>query len=218
MLKLVYKKGDVMYTEDDKYTKHKRNNSNTSSNSYNNLYDENFYGDFSDVYNDSNIDYSLYDKLYDKINNYNKKGNVNKLDTSYFNDYNDIDNYNTKSLNKRKYIVIIIILVIFFIALLCILVKILNVSKPPVGNNNNYVRLQYDQLDMHVGESKKLDLILSDVNSQYKIEWFSNDDNIVMIDNNGNIKAINEGNAIILVAYYLNDKIYDAQCHINVSK
>ena len=98
------------------------------------------------------------------------------------------------------------------------MVRSINVKNPPIGNNSNYVRLQYNQLEMQVGETKKIELILSDMKSDYKIEWFSNNDSVVTVDDNGNIRAINKGEAIILVAYYLNDKVYDAQCYITVSK
>lgn len=211
-----------MYTEDDKYTKHKRKSDefrSTISNNYNNItYDEDFYKDFEDdIYDNYLIDSSLDDDRGKKKKK--QKHNINKLDTSYTDDYSDNTyyNYDKKSLDKKKYTVIIIILVIFLIALVCILLRSINV-KPPSGNNTNYVRLNYDQLDMKIGETKKIDLILSDTNSNYKVKWFSSDDNIVTVDNSGKIFAIKEGNAVIMVAYYLNNKTYDAQCHVTISK
>ena len=106
---------------------------------------------------------------------------------------------------------------IVLISLIVVLLQSINITKPPVGDNSNYVRLKENQINLKVGQSKKLELILSDNNSDYKIEWFSNNDNVVIVEN-GNVKAINEGEAIILVAYYLKDKIYDAECRVYVSK
>jgi len=224
-----------MYTDEDKDTKHKKTESRSKkSNHYNDYYsdyynvsyDEDFYKNFSDEDNintntnaDNLIDYS-FDYSFNNYEKKSKKRNVNKLDTSYTEEHDDNQyyDYDRKTLDKKKYTVIIIILVIFFIALVCILIRIINVKNPPVGNNFNYVRLHYDQLDLKIGDTKKLDLILSNTSDDYKIEWFSNNDKIVSVDNNGNIFALNEGNAVILVAYYLNDNVYDAQCHITVSK
>ena len=216
------KKGDVMYTEDDKYTKHKKTESRSKkSNVVNNItYDEDFYKDFQDEnYDNYFIDYSLSHYNDDNVRN-SKKKNINKLDTSYTDDLSDNTyyNYDKKALDKKKFTVIIIILAIFVIALVCILIRTINIKNPPKGNNLNYVRLENDQLNMKIGETKKLELILSNSNSDYKIEWFSNNDNVVTVDNNGNLFAINEGNAVILVAYYLEDKVYDTQCYITVSK
>lgn len=192
-----------MYTEDDK-NKFKKHN--TRSNV---AYEEDYYKDYYD-------DYTNTSKSKKKI----KKTTINRLDTSYSDDYSDGTNYNysKNSLKRKKYTVIIMILFIVLISLIFVLLRVTNITKPPVGNNNNYVRLQENQIELKVGENKKLNLILSDSKSNYKIEWFSNNDNVLVVDNNGNIKAINEGEAIILVAYYLNDKIYDTECHVRVSK
>lgn len=201
-----------MYTEDDRKNKFKFKKNNTRSNvnkNYNNSYEEDYYKDYYDDY-----------KIVEDDKKIKKKTNVNKLDTSYSDDYSDGTNYNydKDSLKKKKYGVIIIILVIVLISLIIILLKSLNVSKTPVENSSNYVRLQENQIELKEGDSKKLDLILSDTSSNYKIEWFSNDDSVAIVDDNGKVTAINEGEAIILVAYYLNNKVYDAECHINVLK
>ena len=96
--------------------------------------------------------------------------------------------------------------------------KSINIKTPPVGDSTIYVRLNNTELNLNVGDTQKLDVILTGNSNNYRIEWFSNNDNVVTVDNNGNIRAINEGEAIILVAYYLNNNVYDAQCRIYVSK
>lgn len=205
-----------MYTEDDKYTKKKPkskynnyqsyNNQNTTYNDTNNLEYDDYYKDYYETSNDEVTN--------NKKNKYFKK---RKKITNKRNDYN-YQYEDNNQLFKQKYLVIIIILVIILIALILILYNSINIKTPPVANNSNFVRLYYDELALKVGETKKLDLILSQSNSNYRIEWFSNNDNVVTVDNNGNIKAIKEGEAIILVAYHYDNKIYDAQCYIYVSK
>lgn len=198
-----------MYTDDDKNNKFSFQKNNTRSNV------ENIYSDYS-------YDENFYKDYYD--NNYNSKVNnkttINKLDTEYTDDYSDMTdyNYNQNSLKRKKYVVIIMILFIVLVSLVVVLLKSINITKPPVGNNSNYVHLKEKQINLKIGQSEKLELILSDIESNYEIHWFSNNDNVAIVDESGNVKAINEGEAIILVAYYLKDKIYDAECRVYVSK
>lgn len=216
MINYLYKKGDVMYTEDDKYTRPKFNNkkakiNNKVQNNYNTSFNDNFYEDYYDNYVDNDN--------HNMVNSY-VDTSINSLDTSYTDDYSEKNKYqyNSDNLFKKKYIVIIIILTIVLAVLIILLIQSLNISTPPVGDNSNYVRLYYDELELNVGDTKKLEITLSETSEKYKIEWFSNNDNVITVDNNGNIRAINEGEAIVLVAYYVSDKVYDAQCHIYVSK
>lgn len=198
----------MMYTEDDRNRKFNFKN-NTRSNVNTSSYEEDYYKDYYD-------DYPVIE------NNKNKKRrvNVNRIDTSYTDDYSDRTSYDydNKTLNRKKHTVVIIILSIVLISLIVILLRSINITKPPKGDNTNYVRLQTNQIDLKVGQSQKLELILSDTNSNYQVQWFSNNDSVAIVDNSGKVTAINEGEAIIMVAYYLNDKVYDAECRIYVSK
>lgn len=197
-----------MYTEDDRNRKFNFKN-NTRSNVNTSSYEEDYYKDYYD-------DYPVIE------NNKNKKRrvNVNRIDTSYTDDYSDRTSYDydNKTLNRKKHTVVIIVLSIILISLIVILLRSINITKPPKGDNTNYVRLQSNQIDLKIGQSQKLELILSDTNSNYQVQWFSNNDSVAIVDDNGKVTAINEGEAIIMVAYYLNDKVYDAECRIYVSK
>lgn len=197
-----------MYTKDNKRSKNKRNkDKNLSKNNENsNNLEGNFYKDFS------NNDNDIYNISYEQKYNHSEKvkGKGDKLENLYSN--NDAD------FKGKKYTILIIVLLILLVILLFILVKSINVKNSSIDANSNYVRLQHTQLEMKKGEKKKMELILSDMKGNYKIEWFSSNENVAIVDDNGNIYAINEGEAIILVAYYLGNNVYDAQCHINVSK
>lgn len=181
-----------MYTEDDKKSKR----SNYDNYDYNDYYAD-YYGDYQ---NDE----------YKPINN---------IDTSYTDDYSNGEyKVSTMNVNRKKYTIIIIVLSIILIILGIILYKTIMVKniKP---ETNTYIKFFKDEVEIKIGEEKKLDLILSNQHKKnYRIEWFSNNDNVVSVDNNGNIVGVNEGDAIILVAYYLGDKVFDAQCHIYVLK
>ena len=216
-----------MYTEDDKYAKNKpkykygnnyQKNANYNNNPNMQYYNSNASLDYEDYYKDyyeTNND----EEINEKNNKKNRSSTIRKKANKKRNTYNSsYDNSDNNQLFKQKYLVIIIILVIILGALVLILYNSMNVKTPPTANNSNFVRLYYDELELKVGETRKLDLILSQSNDNYRIEWFSNNDNVVTVDNNGNVKAIKEGEAIVLVAYYLDNKIYDAQCYIYVSK
>lgn len=198
-----------MYTEDDRKKKFDFKKNNTRSNVNTSFYEEDYYKDYYDDY-----------PVIENNKNNKRRVNVNKLDTSYTDDDSDRNNYNydNKTLKRKKYTVVIIVLSIILISLIVILLRSINITKPPKGDNTNYVRLQTNQIDLKVGQSQKLELILSDTNSNYQVQWFSNNDSVAIVDDNGKVTAINEGEAIILVAYYLNDKVYDAECRIYVSK
>ena len=219
-----------MYTEDDKYTKYKPKNNYTSRQNNNdniklNNDSPNYYEDYyKDYYDD-------YDKNKSKDNDYNNsktyqepvkkkkylKPTINKIDTTY-NDNNKNYYYDRNNLFKKKYVVIVIILLILLSVLVVILMHSINVKTLPTGTTNNYINLFYSELELRVGDKKKLEVKLSETTKKYKIEWFSNNDNVVTVDKNGNIVAVNEGEAIILVAYYVDDKIYDDECRIHVLK
>lgn len=209
-----------MYTEDDKYKKPKfkfnkyQNNKikKTSTMKNNNSEEiEDYYKDYYDNYSETSLN---------KQNNQSSNQELfNNFELPYNNDnYSSFETYDKNTLSKKKYVVIIIILFIILSILIVFLIQTINVKAPPIGSNANYVRLYQEELELKPGDTKKLELILSDTKDEnYKIEWFSNNDNVVAVDKNGNIIAINKGEAIILVAYYLNNKVYDAQCRIYVS-
>jgi len=189
-----------MYTEDDKS---KNNKFNIHSNNFNNqssTFEEDYYKDYYNNYHDVSSNQNI-----KKVSN-----EVNISKTPFSRNNND--------LSKRKYFVIIIILFIVLSILLVFLIQTINIKSPPVGITKNYIRLINNELELSIGEREKIDFVLSKNDDEnYKIEWFSNNDSVVTVDRNGNILAVNKGEAIILVAYYINNKVYDAQCRIYVS-
>lgn len=192
-----------MFTEDDKY---ERSNSHTSY-----LDTENIYADYydNDIEENSKKNYKYHDN-YD----YNKD-----IDTSY----DDEDEKYTEpvtvdSVKKKKYGVIIIFLIIILCILLVILYKSLVIQDPVVAEDT-YINFFQSSVEVKLGENKKLDLTLNNVGSNYTIQWFSNNDNIVSVDQNGNITAIQEGKAEIMAIYSENNVIKsETKCEIQVIK
>ena len=206
-----------MYTVDDRKKKYRIGQSNnknyTKKPSRSVEVNDNFYGDYYDDYEDNSNEVDA------KINNTPNK-NINNIDTTYTDDYSDgtLNKMSPWDMVKKKYIVLITILGITLLVLVIFLVKAINVKTPPKGETGNYVRLFYEELEMKVGDKQKLEVTLSDPKNNYKIEWFSNNDSVVEVDSTGNIVAVSEGEAIIMVAYYVDDKVYDAQCIVHVLK
>ena len=61
-----------------------------------------------------------------------------------------------------------------------------------------YISLSDSELNMHKGNSAKLSYTITPSNlSDEEVTWSSSDNNIATVDENGNIKALNSGNAII---------------------
>lgn len=61
-----------------------------------------------------------------------------------------------------------------------------------------YISLSDSELNMYKGNSAKLSYTITPSNlSDEEVTWASSDNNIVTVDENGNIKALNSGNAII---------------------
>lgn len=206
-----------MYTVDDRKKKYRIGQSNnknyTKKPSRSVEVNDNFYGDYYDDYEDNSNEVDA------KINNTPNK-NINNIDTTYTDDYSDgtLNKMSPWDMFKKKYIVLITILGITLLVLVIFLVKAINIKTPPKGETGNYVRLFYEELEMKVGDKQKLEVTLSDPKNNYKIEWFSNNDSVVEVDSTGNIVAVSEGEAIIMVAYYVDDKVYDAQCTVHVLK
>ena len=206
-----------MYTVDDRKKKYRIGQSNnknyTKKPSRSVEVNDNFYGDYYDDYEDNSNEVDA------KINNTPNK-NINNIDTTYTDDYSDgtLNKMSPWDMVKKKYVVLITILGITLLVLVIFLVKTINVKTPPKGETGNYVRLFYEELEMKVGDKQKLEVTLSDPKNNYKIEWFSNNDSVVEVDSTGNIVAVSEGEAIIMVAYYVDDKVYDAQCTVHVLK
>lgn len=206
-----------MYTVDDRKKKYRIGQS--SSKNYTKKpsrsveVNDNFYGDYYDDYKDNS------NKIDTMINTTPNK-NINNIDTTYTDDYSDgtLNKMSPWDMFKKKYVVLITILGITLLVLVIFLVKAINVKTPPKGETGNYVRLFYEELEMKVGDKQKLEVTLSDPKNNYKIEWFSNNDSVVEVDSTGNIVAVSEGEAIIMVAYYVDDKVYDAQCTVHVLK
>lgn len=206
-----------MYTEDDRNKRIKYKNNTRST--YKTQYQYNDYEDYYKDYYDNNIDTNNgYDYNYplndSKQRSINRKTSTNRLDVYEDDNYS----YSPNDIKKKKYIVIIIILVIILTSLVIILFKNLKINSLPTGNNNNYVHLSENIVNLKIGDSKKLAFSLSGTDSNARVEWFSNDDSIVIVSTSGEIKAIGEGEAIVLVAYYLDNKVFDDECRIYVSK
>ena len=172
-----------MYTEDDEEYRKKHYNSKPSINNYNS---DNYYQAYYDnEYNNQNIkkNKKQRDNFFTKI--------INK-----FRNLSDTKEFNSQEINHKKHIVIIIILTIVLVILSIVLIQTVFIKHPPTKETTNYVRLLEENLNLKVGDIYKLNLVLSNSNGNYRIEWFSNNDNIATVDSNGTVVALKEGEAI----------------------
>ena len=187
-----------MYTEDDKDYREKHHTTSINNNDSNNYYHA--YYDNTETINNKKI----------------KKESFLTRIINKFKDNNDDDKYDLTTINHKKHIVIVLILVVVLAILSVILIQTIFIKHPPSNSTKNYVRLLEESINLKIGDVHKLDVVLSDSNANYRLEWFSNNDNIVTVDSNGTVVALKEGEAIILVAYYVDNKVYDAQCIVKV--
>ncbi len=74
--------------------------------------------------------------------------------------------------------------------------------------------LESTKITLTVGESDKIVVKTTGDIREAKLKWTSSDENIVSVDDNGNLKALKEGNAAITVT--TEDGKYSAECTINV--
>ena len=84
------------------------------------------------------------------------------------------------------------------------------------NNGNNAISLNNSDIEMNIGDVDKLIATGKNLDEEELI-WSSSNSDIVKVDENGNIEAINSGNVIISVALKNNSSVV-ANCHVTVKK
>ena len=84
------------------------------------------------------------------------------------------------------------------------------------NNGNNAISLNNSDIEMNIGDVDKLIATVKNSDEEELI-WSSSNSDIVKVDEDGNIEAINSGSAIISVALK-NDSSVIANCHVTVKK
>ena len=89
-----------------------------------------------------------------------------------------------------------------------------------VKNNDNVIseiKLNYNNISLNVGDNKILIPSFNVDDESLKLLWSSSNEEIAMVDGNGNVKAIGIGTATIKVMLSNNSNVY-AECVVNVNK
>ena len=81
------------------------------------------------------------------------------------------------------------------------------------------IEISKDSLDLIIGEAEKIEIteIGPDTAENKKVTWKSSDEKVAIVDNDGNITAKGEGNAVISVISNDNNNVYK-EINVNVEK
>ena len=180
-----------MYTEDDDKVKVKKKNSSGDIN------------DFYTLFNEDEEDNS-------KKKNGKKEKNKNfarrevKEETDYSDFYGKEDyeeeNINTASSNISTYIKIGVI-VLLVIALIVLIIVLLG-GKKVKGD----IELTSNEMNITVGSSDYISYKIVDTESEVISTFTSSDSSVAMVDENGKVMAIGDGEAIITIKYAIDGK------------
>ena len=83
-----------------------------------------------------------------------------------------------------------------------------------IHNNVEKIELNFYSKTMQVGDETRLVATITPSNANVDVLWESSNKSVATVDNNGNVKAISKGNAVIKA--YVNNK--EITCQINVNE
>lgn len=191
-----------MYTEDDDKVKVKKNNSN---NDYND-----FYTSFNqDEDDDSKKKKSKVKK--EKNKKFERKETKEEADYSDFygkDDYEEVDNSN-KDYSKIIKIGVIILLVIVLIILIIVIFG----GKSVKGD----IELTNDNINITVGNSDYISYRIVDTEGDVTSTFISSDESVAIVDENGKVTAVGDGEATITVKYTIEGKTRQKKCKVVVT-
>ena len=90
---------------------------------------------------------------------------------------------------------------------------VININENKVLNKS--INLDKNNIEMNIGDINKLNAIVKNSFDTDVLVWSSSDDRVVKVDNDGNIRAVGLGNAIVSV-FLKSDKSVVANCYIKV--
>jgi len=157
--------------------------------------------------------------------NFNVVDNNTEVDENFYG-YDDFNNNNNddrdKKNNKKKKIILFIVLFLIFLVSVAIIVFLL------VGNNNDNpaptptpipsITLSATDFELNVGSSKNITYTVENDNGNVVVTWSSSDKSVATVTENGTVKGIKDGSAIITASYTIDGVEYKETCSIKVKK
>lgn len=192
-----------MYTEDDKKVNVKKDNSN------------NEFDDF----------YTSFDQLEDKDNNGNKKGKTSskkvkskkEKEEADFDDFygtNDETNEEENNdKNDKSKIIKICLIALGVIALVVLIIFLISKTGKPKGD----IELTNENISLKVGETDYISYKIINTDSEVISTFTSSSDEIVIVDENGQVTGISGGEATITISYTIDGKQNEKKCTVTVT-
>ena len=184
-----------MYTEDDEKVKVKNDNSNND--------ESDFYTSFNEIGNEEDTK--------KKKKTTSKKKEKEQEDYSDF--YGKDDDEEDNSDNKGRLIKIALFIFVAIIVI-SIVIIIIAVSK---GSSKGDIKLSTTEYTLKAGETDYISYEIVDTESDVVSTFRSSDENVAVVDNNGQITAIGNGEATITISYTIEGKTKEKTCKVVVS-
>lgn len=136
--------------------------------------------------------------------------------------YYDESNNNNNN-DKLKKIVFVVLIFVVALILIVVLAKSCSKNNDSTGGNNPTnqpisIAMNRTDLTLEVGEDFELfaDVLFASASSPI-VTWYSDDSKVAVVDDNGFVSAIAEGNTNIVAKYIENGKEYLSKCSITVT-
>lgn len=118
---------------------------------------------------------------------------------------------------KKKNIVIIIILTIILITGIIIFIKSFRSNYQINSPIIETISIENDNIIISINQEVSLNVVINNNDLNPNINYLSSDINIVNILENGTIKGINAGNAVISIIYFdINNMVYTKTINVEV--
>ena len=153
--------------------------------------DEEFYDDFFKYEEENDIEYDIEDEP-------------------------DLEPDTKKESRSKLGIIIILLLVLIVIGIL--LLTSLSKKKEEPNEVEPSVTITLENIEINQGEDGKINYNLENFKDDPKVSFVSSDPNVVTVDNEGVIKAINPGEAKIIMSYFIKDVSYQKEITIKVNE
>ena len=192
-----------MYTEDDEEVSVKNKNSDKVGN------------DFYILFNDDDDD---------KEKEVKKKKNttVKKDDPTYLSDDDDYsDFYNSNNSEpfeptEKNKIIKIIIIAVLAIILIILLIVFFTGKGGSNSKNNGDIKLTSESYSLKSGEKEYISYTIVGTESDVKSTFTSSNNEVAVVDENGQITAIGGGEAIITIRYTIDGETKEKKCTVKV--
>ncbi len=140
-------------------------------------------------------------------------------DKNYKDDYEE----ETNNTNNKSGLIKIILIVVLAIVLLILLISIFSGNGSGNNNDNNppqnefAITLNFETLNMNVGEKSTLTYKVSDETKNIKVYYSSSNPSVAIVNDQGEITGVSAGTSNIILSYFYNQEKIDRICEVTVS-